>query len=200
MNYEPKYSASLTGEPFLFYEIRQVAKIQIEGMTGDELREEVKSQNVFQYKTEKSVNKRLKAVIQRLVVLDDTLKRHLAEKPSDTAKIINLYSIMKSNCLMYDFVMETVAEKFSDNRLVLEKVDLNEFLTEKRQQIPEMSHWKDDTLKKLRQVLARILYESGILADPKTGRLQRNNLDSEVIEYFKLIGELHVLKAMGINI
>lgn len=200
MNYEPKYSASLTGEPFLFYEIRQVAKIQIEGMTGDELREEVKSQNVFQYKTEKSVNKRLKAVIKRLAVLDDTLKRYLAEKPSDTAKIINLYSIMKSNCLMYDFVMETVAEKFSHNSLVLEKVDLNEFLTDKRQQIPEMSHWKDDTLKKLRQVLARILYESGILADPKTGQLQRNNLDSEVIEYYKSIGELHVLKAMGINI
>jgi hypothetical protein len=63
-----------------------------------------------------------------------------------------------------------------------------------------MSHWKDDTLKKLRQVLARILYESGILADPKTGQLQRNNLDSEVIEYYKSIGELHVLKAMGINI
>ena len=200
MNYEPKYSASLTGEPFLFYEIRQVSKIKLEGITEDELREAVKTQNVFQYKTEKSVNKRLKAVIKRLAVLDDTLKRYLAEKPSDTAKIINLYSIMKSNCLMYDFVMETVAEKFSHNSLVLEKVDLNEFLTDKRQQIPEMSHWKDDTLKKLRQVLARILYESGILADPKTGQLQRNNLDSEVIEYYKSIGELHVLKAMGINI
>ncbi|MGI6468343.1 MAG: DUF1819 family protein [Syntrophomonadaceae bacterium] len=200
MKYEPKYSSSLTGEPFLFYEIRQVSKIKLEGITEDELREAVKTQNVFQYKTEKSVNKRLKAVIKRLAVLDDTLKRYLAEKPSDTAKIINLYSIMKSNCLMYDFVMETVAEKFSHNSLVLEKVDLNEFLTDKRQQIPEMSHWKDDTLKKLRQVLARILYESGILADPKTGQLQRNNLDSEVIEYYKSIGELHVLKAMGINI
>ena len=53
---------------------------------------------------------------------------------------------------MYDFVMETVAEKFSHNSLVLEKVDLNEFLTDKRQQIPEMSHWKDDTLKKLRRI------------------------------------------------
>ena len=50
---EIKYSAALTGAPFLFYESRQVARLKMNGHSQQQIREEIKTQNLFQYVTEK---------------------------------------------------------------------------------------------------------------------------------------------------
>jgi len=44
-----KYNASLTGEPFLFYETRQAARLKLNGFNNKEILEEVKNKNLFQY-------------------------------------------------------------------------------------------------------------------------------------------------------
>ena len=66
-----KYSSTLTGEPFLFYESRQVARLKLTGRNDQQIREEIKTQNLFQYATEKSLTKRITAVQKRV----DTLMR-----------------------------------------------------------------------------------------------------------------------------
>ncbi len=194
---EIKYSAALTGEPFLFYESRQVARLKLSGRNRQQIREEIKSQNLFQYATEKSLAKRINAVQKRVDTLDKTLLRFLAEKPSATAKIINLYAIMNTNKLMLDFMIEVIGEKFEQNYLILEKRDLNEFFASKREQHENVARWSDETVAKLKRVLPRIIFEAGILADRNTGILQRLTLDKDVEEYFRDHGEIEFLKALG---
>jgi hypothetical protein len=46
------YSASLTGEAFLFYEIKQIARLKLSGLSNEVMIEEVKTKNLFQYGTE----------------------------------------------------------------------------------------------------------------------------------------------------
>ena len=194
---DTKYSAVLTGEPFLFYESRQVARLKLTGCDEQKIRKEVIKYNLFQYATEKSLTKRVNAVLKRLARLDDEMLRFLADKPSDTAKVINLYAIMASNRLMYDFMMEVVAEKFEQGDLLLQKRDLNEFFIGKREQHEKIARWTDNTIVKLKQVLIRIIFEAGILVDRDAGTLQRIILEAEVEKCLRAKGETDLLRAIG---
>ena len=98
MDHSYPYIASLTREPFLFYEMRSTAKLMSEGLPDEAIAEEIVRQNLFQYPTEKSITRMAKACIKRLHALeDDTLVMAIASKPTDEAKQICLYAI----CLLY---------------------------------------------------------------------------------------------------
>ena len=55
MDHSYPYIASLTREPFLFYEMRSTAKLMVEGNSDDAIVKEIVEQNLFQYPTEKSI-------------------------------------------------------------------------------------------------------------------------------------------------
>ena len=55
MDHSYRYIASLTREPFLFYEMRSTAKLMAEGNSDDAIVKEIVEQNLFQYPTEKSI-------------------------------------------------------------------------------------------------------------------------------------------------
>ena len=62
MDHSYPYIASLTREPFLFYEMRSTAKLMAEGNSDDAIVKEIVEQNLFQYPTEKSITRMAKAV------------------------------------------------------------------------------------------------------------------------------------------
>ena len=57
MDHSYPYIASLTREPFLFYEMRSTAKLMSEGFSDDAVVKEIVEQNLFQYPTEKSITR-----------------------------------------------------------------------------------------------------------------------------------------------
>ena len=57
MDHSYPYIASLTREPFLFYEMRSTAKLMVEGNSDDAIVKEIVEQNLFQYPTEKSITR-----------------------------------------------------------------------------------------------------------------------------------------------
>lgn len=71
MDHSYRYIASLTREPFLFYEMRSTAKLMAEGNSDDAIVKEIVVQNLFQYPTEKSITRMAKACIKRLHALED---------------------------------------------------------------------------------------------------------------------------------
>ncbi len=51
------YKASITREPFLFYEMRTTAKLMMDGLSDDEIVQRIVAENLFQYPTERSVKR-----------------------------------------------------------------------------------------------------------------------------------------------
>ena len=94
MDHSYSYNASLTREPFLFYEMRATAKLMTEGIYDDAIVKEIVEKNLFQYPTEKSITRMAKACIKRLHALeDDSLVSAIASQPTDVAKQICLYAL-----------------------------------------------------------------------------------------------------------
>lgn len=158
------YSAVLTREQFLFYEVRNTARLMADGLSDTEVIDRIIAENLFQYPTEKSVRQMARSCIRRLRAMgDDTLITAIATQPSDVAKQICLYAMMKQYRLVWDFMVTVVGEKYRLLDTSFGKVDLNTFFLRLQEQDNWVATWSDTTITKLKQVLNRTLVETEYL-------------------------------------
>lgn len=158
------YSAVLTREQFLFYEVRNTARLMADGLSDTEVIDCIIAENLFQYPTEKSVRQMARSCIRRLRAIgDDTLITAIATQPSDVAKQICLYAMMKQYRLVWDFMVTVVGEKYRLLDTSFGKVDLNTFFLRLQEQDDWVATWSDSTITKLKQVLNRTLVETEYL-------------------------------------
>ena len=164
---DKRYSANLTWEPFLWYEMRIVADLLKQWLDKKDIKEKIINENTFQYKTTKSVAKRLSCIFRRLNSLDEYLLDRLSIWDIDDSKIISLYAIYKDSFLVYDFLNEFIKEKIGLRQLEIKDSDIMSFLNSKSREHVEMNEWTENTLKKIKQILKNILSWSGIIASKK---------------------------------
>ena len=158
------YNSSLSAEQFLFYEIRIAAKYYIDGITIEEAINIIKKDNLFQYPTERKVSRIARACYKRLDTLgNEQLVHELAFASSEIAKQINLYAIMKYNRLVWEFMIQVIGEKYSDQDFNFSRKDLNAFFTRLQAQNDSVSAWSENTVNKIKSVLVRMLVETGYL-------------------------------------
>lgn len=158
------YNAAITREQFLFYEMRTTAKLKCEGLTDDEVVERVVAENLFQYPTEKSVKKMVRACLRRLAVLKDSaLVKAIATQPTIVSKQICLYAMMCQYRLVWDFMLTVVGAKYRSFDTSFGKIDINGFFMRLQEQDDWVATWSDSTITKLKQVLKKILVENDYL-------------------------------------
>ena len=122
------YSAAITREQFLFYEMRTTAKLVQEGLDKEEIVNKIVDGNMFQYPTEKSIRKMVLNCLRRLDSMeDDSLVSAIANEPSDVAKQVCLYAMMRQYRLVWDFMLTVVGEKYRKLDSSFSKVDVNGF-------------------------------------------------------------------------
>ncbi len=166
------YNAAITREQFLFYEMRTTAKLTVEGFGDENVVEHIVCDNLFQYPTEKSVRRMALACIRRLEALEDkTLVAAIADEPSDIAKQICLYAMMRQYRLVWDFMLTVIGEKYRNLNSSFSKADLNIFFIRLAEQDDWVATWSDKTIAKLRQVLMKTLVENEYLDSTKAERL-----------------------------
>jgi Putative inner membrane protein (DUF1819) len=197
MSKELAYSATLTGASFLFLELKQVLKLKREGISDKEIKKKVIDENVFEYQITSSLKRIVPSVMRRANALDEELQQLVLNSPLEVGKIINLYAIMKTDKLFFEFMNEVVREKLDTNNYLLEKKDLNVFFTAKAEQDEKMAKWSELTLNKLKQVYIKILFEVGLLRDKKSGELSRVFIDFDIKDHLLRIGDTPYLRAIG---
>ena len=161
MNHSYPYIASLTREPFLFYEMRSTAKLMAEKVPDDDIVKEIVEQNLFQYPTEKSITRMAKACVKRLHALeDDSLVSAIASQPTNVAKQICLYAMMRQSRLIWEFMLTVIGEKYRLMDMSFGKIDLNTFFMRLQEQNDTVASWSDNTITKLKQIIAKVLVET----------------------------------------
>lgn len=166
------YIASLTREPFLFFEMRTTAKLLDDGLSEEEVVDQICEDNLFQYPTEKSIRKMAGACVKRLKGMnDDTLITAIATQPTDVAKQICLYALMKQSRLVWEFMLTVVGEKYRLRDTSFGKIDLNSFFMRLQEQDDAVAGWSDSTIKKLKQIIVRVLVENEYLDNIRSEHL-----------------------------
>ena len=192
------YIASLTREPFLFYEMRTTAKLLSSGVGDDDVVTQITHDNLFQYPTEKSVARMAKACLKRLAAMDDSdLVMAIADQPTDVAKQICLYAMMKQSRLMREFMMTVIGEKYRLTDSSFGRIDLNTYFMRLQEQDDVVAAWSEGTITKLKQVIAKVLVENGYLDDIRADHLNTVYLHPVLENAIRNHGELMVLPAFN---
>ena len=192
------YIASLTREPFLFYEMRTTAKLLSSGMSNNDVVTQITSDNLFQYPTEKSVARMAKACLKRLAAMDDNdLVRAIAQQPTDVAKQICLYTMMKQSRLMWEFMLTVIGEKYRLKDSSFGRIDLNTYFMRLQEQDDAVATWSEGTITKLKQVLAKVLVENEYLDDIRADHLNPVYLHPILENAIRCHGDLMVLPAFN---
>ena len=166
------YNAVITREQFLFYEVRTTAKLLNEGYSSEEVVDRIISDNLFQYPTEKSVHRMAFACLRRLEALDDnSLVKAIATQPSEVAKQICLYAMMKQYRLIWDFMLTVIGEKYRLSDTTFGKIDLNSYFLRLQEQDDWVATWSDSTVTKLKQVIAKMLVENEYIDSIRAAKL-----------------------------
>ncbi len=165
-------SGQITREQYLFYEMRTTARLMSEGLEDCEVIKRIAEENLFQYPTEKSIVSMSKACIVRLHSLNDnSLIEAVATQPMGVAKQICLYAMMKRYRLMRDFMVTVIGEKYRIQELSFGKKDVNVFFMQIQEQDDFVASWSESTIKKIRQVMIKVLAENEYLDTIKSERL-----------------------------
>lgn len=158
------YNAAITREQFLFYEMRTTAKLVADGLSDEDVVNRIVADNLFQYPTERSVRKMARACLRRLDCLgDQTLVIGIADQPSNVAKQICLYAMMKQYRLVWDFMVSVIGEKYRLLDTSFGKIDLNTYFLRLQEQDDWVAEWSDSTIGKLKQVMRKLLVDNEYL-------------------------------------
>ena len=198
MNSTYPYIASLTREPFLFYEMRTTAKLLTSGLSDKETVAQITADNLFQYPTEKSIARMAKACVKRLQVMKDADLIHaIATQPTEIAKQICLYALMKQSRLVWEFMLTVIGEKYRSKDSSFGRIDLNTYFIRLQEQDDTVASWSEGTITKLKQVLAKILVETEYLDDVRADHLNPVYLHPILENAIRSHGDLAVLPAFN---
>jgi hypothetical protein len=192
-----EYSSSLNGASFLLFELKQVVKLKQFGLSNQEIRKKVIEENIFQFANKGRINRALPSIMKRADVIDDTLAQLMTEGSLEMTKVINLYSIMKTDLLFFEFMSELISEKLQNNDFTIEKKDLNVFFASKSEQSEKIASWSDINAEKLKRAFMQVLFESGMLRNRRGNELNRLMIDEQIKHHLTFIGDTKYLRAMG---
>ncbi|WP_249727155.1 DUF1819 family protein [Bacillus paralicheniformis] len=197
MTIELEYSSSLNGASFLLFELKQVLKLKQLGLAKDEIRKRVKEENLFQFNNQGRIHRALPSVMKRAEAIGENLAALMLEGSIEMEKTLNLYAIMKTDLLFFEFMDEVIAEKLHNNDYLIEKKDINLFFTSKAEQSEKVAAWSDMNVEKLKRAYMQVLYESGMLRTRKGKELNRLIIDMQIRNHLTQIGEARYIHAMG---
>lgn len=197
MNMNTTYK-TITREQFLYREMRIVAKLLSEGKDEKQVIEEVVSNNLFQYPTERMIKNITQVCLNRFKEADSKeLINIVANESSYVAKQACLFLMMNYYRLVWDFMITVIGEKYRTKDYSFTKMDMNSFFTCLQEQNDTIASWSDATITKCKQVLKKTLVETGYLDNTKTEVLNPVLLDYSLKEAIENTNNKQALVAFG---
>lgn len=174
---------TITREQFLFHEMRTTARLMQAGKTDEEIMKEIFDNNLFQFPTERMVKNIASVCLRRLHALASSeAVEIIADGSASSAKQACFYAIMLYYHLIWDFMSTVIAEKYRTKDFHYSRRDLNSFFTRLQEQSDEVASWSDETIKKCKSVLTRMLIETEYLDSSKSEQLNPILIDQELKE------------------
>lgn len=192
------YSAKLTAESFLYNETKIIAQYLLEGISPEELKRKNVKENLIKYKSSKSVVRVNSPIFRRLNIMDSEMLDEFVHADIETSKYILLYTIMKTDRLVRDFVIEVYKDKLLMRKDYIEKFDIDNWYEEKCILSNTLRERTESTAVKLKQVIMKILQDSGLVIKEKNRfKIVRPLLKEKYISMLDKKGDIEYAKAIG---
>ncbi|HOT77456.1 MAG TPA: DUF1819 family protein [Candidatus Wallbacteria bacterium] len=163
-----EYTATMTGNPFLYRETRIVVKMVCAGYDDGSIREEVINRNAFQCDKKNTNLKHLAEIKLRLSLLPADFAKLIDESDAETSRLILFYALLVRYRLLREFMAELLYEKLMLMEPLLRVPEVDIWLAHKKEQDDKVATWTESTMKKVKQVLLKMAVEAGYLKKEKS--------------------------------
>lgn len=191
-----KYSGDIVAGSLLIPESRKIATLLLNKVSKKDWLQAINIENILQKRSPLSARRQANLIRKRLLTMTPELWKMIIEDTSEVAKQAVLAATVKDSRLLGDFMQKTVHEKWQMFEKKLSLVDFNNYIDTCSQIDPSILKWSDSTKKKVREVIIRILSESGYLSNTKSLDLMPVNIHPDVAEYLRSHKEKYVLKSL----
>lgn len=154
-----KYSAGLVSRPTLFREIIKLGAWKYQGLSKSELKEMLLEDNMLKIASSRRKREISSTVLNRIESLDQNELEVLNNGSISEKKYMTMISIMKTQRLIRELINEVYVDKLEIGQTIIDDGDLNVFFRRKAEEHEEVARWKDVTVKKMKQVIKKILKE-----------------------------------------
>ena len=172
-----EYNASATKQLFWFVETRETARL-LGSHSMDEARRIVIDENLYQQKSESRLINEFGCIKKRLEVLPEELQRMMVTADLGTGKLIAFIGCMASDRLLFDLMYEVYRQKLYLGETNISDADINIFFKDKKDQNEKVAAITDASVKKLKQVYCKYMFEAGLL----TGRVTEKQVSKPYID------------------
>lgn len=172
---ESTYDFSFTGFSLRFKEMVKVATARTQSIEFNAVQEIGNGNTSTTKKFLNEINKRLSSLTQEQIDL-------FINSDLQTQRQIAFLSVCKVHGYIRDFVIEVLREKVLIYDYEISEGEYLSFHRRKLEVHSKMNDFSDSTHKKIRQVLFKILEQSGIIDDTKNRQIQPQILDSHLMK------------------
>ena len=192
------YCAKLTGEPFLYNETKIIASYLLEGYNIEELRKKNIEENLIKYKSPKSIIRVNSPIFKRISKMNQEMLYEFVHSDIQNSKHILLYTIMKTDKLIHDFIFEIYKDKLMMRKETIEKFEIDNWYQEKCIFSQTLKERSETTAKKLKQVIMKIMQDSGLVQKENNKyKIIRPLLKENYIHMLDKNKDLEYAKAIG---
>ncbi len=157
-----EYSASATKYLFWFVETRETARL-LNAHTMDEVKDIVIQDNLYQQKSDARLRNEFGCIRSRLEALPEDLRKMIVTADIKTAKLVTFIGCMAADRLLFDLMYEVFRDKLFLGGTEISDADLNIFFKNKQDQNEKVAAITDTSIKKLKQVYSKYMFEAGLL-------------------------------------
>jgi hypothetical protein len=193
------YTATITSASLRLRESRVVAKLLLERVSDDRWHQAVVVKNILRMNSHHSIRRVTALLRARLEPLGEGLWEMVRDGSLELATQAVFAGAIRHSRLLGDFLDITMREQRALFAKHIEYHMWNEYIEGCRGRDPEMPHWSDSTIARLRSAVFSMLAEAGYLKDTRTLLLQNTYVDMQLAAYLRDRGENYVLRCMEVN-
>jgi hypothetical protein len=192
------YTATITCASIRLRESRQISDLLLRGVQDDEWKEEILVSNVLQMDSVASRARISSMLRARLEPLGEGLWTIVRDSGREQATQAVFAAAIKNSRLLGDFMDIAIREQRILFAKKLEKQMWNDYIAGCRGRDPDMPHWSDSTMARLRSAVLSMLSEAGYLESTRSLQLQNVFVYEQLSSYLRERDEAYVLRCMEV--
>ncbi|HET6446484.1 MAG TPA: DUF1819 family protein [candidate division Zixibacteria bacterium] len=192
------YTATITAASLRLRESRIIAELLLQGVSDEAWNEAIYEANMLQMDSIESIRVVSRLLRARLEPMGEELWTMVRDGDRVQATQAVFAGAVKNSRLLGDFMDITMREQRAIFAKKLEYRMWNEYIAGCLGRDPDMPHWSESTVARLRSAVFSMLAEAGYLKDTRSLLLQNVFVDPQLAAYLRTSGETYVLRCMEV--
>lgn len=191
-----RYKSNIVAASLLINESRKIAELMLQGLSEEEWKRVLYTDNILQRRSPLTIRKQSRVLRNRLELMTKDFHHLIAEANQQLLKQSLLVTAVKHSYLLGDFIHQVVIENHKQFKRTISDTDWSRFFSNCSNIDPSVDQWADSTVKKIRQIIFKILAEADYINNTREKIITPVIIEPELLKYLKRHKETYILKSI----